>query len=836
MAMRIECHAAVNLAAQAAGLKPRTAAQIDAIDARLRSTMRSLARTDPEWQAKTPDERLQAAAAQSMGDIQSEAARKVDNAHLQIVKTAATERRIQDGLDRGQSRSHALVGDLEQSDLYIKGIRNEAMGQMVAVIDAVKSDEGASFGRKIAQFLFDADNPMMRRDLAAEIFRNADGSTGNKMAHEGARAYLKVAEDLRTRFNAAGGDIGKLDYGYLVQLWDMVKVNKTTPEAFAEAVMPHVDRSGMLNEDGSAMTDPQVREFLKAAHETLSTDGLNKTEPGTFKSSGARANRGGDARQIHFKDGDSYLTVMAEFGRGSMYEAISGHVSGMARDIGLVERYGPDPNAQFKLQLDLAERADKGVQRSFLQRPETYWDVMTGVTATPQSARIAQVGMGLRSIQTAGKLGGAVISSITDVGTYFVTTGYNRLSYWDSIANIGKVAASKDTRDFLTTHGIIAETMAGDLNRWAGDNTAQNWAGRLANSTLKLSLLNAWTDTLRRGFQMTMMQGLARMSRTEWGKLSEWDRALMERRGLTADDWAVMQRAKPTEFSGSEHLTPEAIHATGDPRANEVVAKVLGLIQDEGEVAVINPDLATRAATTLGGTQSGTIRGELARSVMQFKAFPLAMVSRHWRRVLDAPQVGDGSAPMLGNRVAYTGALLVSTTALGAIALQAKQVIQGKDPIDMTGEHATKFWLKALAQGGGLSIVGDTLLNDPGGSPGGMAGGAVKTALGPVIGNWADAVLKLGAENVWQAAAGKPTHAGAETLTWAKSNLPLINIWYAKAAIDHMGLHALQENLSPGYLSKMKQRAKKEFGQDFWWSPGTGAPKRAPDVPKAVGK
>jgi hypothetical protein len=568
--------------------------------------------------------------------------------------------------------------------------------------------------------------------------------------------------------------------------------------------------------------------------------------------------------------------------------------------------------------------------------------------------------------------------------------------------------------------------------------------------------MNAWTDTLRRAFSLTMMQGLAKLSKTEWGKLSEWDRTHMERKGITEADWEVITRAELTDFQGMEHLTPEAIraadietarpadlqrirddvaaqttelsernsqdqawirgrldkfdaardalnrqvkarHATrldknaeatgsmlermslldaqrenaklqsdmeadfnrfrtqddvrsflnavedgrsadltdtqaakpavrgglesaeavgrrygeqkgrlerrmqeiqskigemdrkagretdadakaaqqkadamGDdlrefversqarqlrrqavierlqraeaPRVaaeaerikDEVVTKVLGLIQDESEYAVLNPDLATKIYAS-GGLQRGTVKGELARSVMQFKSFPIAMVSRHWRRMLDAPRVADGSAPALANRTLYMGALMVTTTALGAIALQAKQITQGKDPIDMTGPHATKFWLKAVAQGGGLSIVGDTLLNDPASSPGDVVANATKTLAGPALGTIGEATLKVGAANVWEAAKGKPTHAAAETLNLLRANTPYVGLWYAKAAVDHAGMHALQENLSPGYLSKMKARAKKDFGQDYWWQPGTGTPERAPDIGKAVG-
>jgi hypothetical protein len=348
--------------------------------------------------------------------------------------------------------------------------------------------------------------------------------------------------------------------------------------------------------------------------------------------------------------------------------------------------------------------------------------------------------------------------------------------------------------------------------------------------------MNAWTDTLRRAFSLTMMQGLARMAKTDWARLTEWDRHLLENKGITDADWQVITKAQLTSFSGKDHLTPESIHATGDARSSEIVSKVLGLIQDESEFAVMNPDLATKTLASGGALQRGTVRGELARSMMQFKSFPIAMISRHWRRMLETPTISDGSAPIMANKLVYSGAMLLTTTALGAIALQAKQMVTGKDPIDMQGDHAGKFWLKAMAQGGGLSIVGDTLLNDPGDNPGDVAANALKSVAGPAIGTVADAVLKVGAANVWKASKGGQTHALAESVNLARANLPYINLWYAKAALDHMGMHALQENLSPGYLSKMQQRARKDFGQDFWWQPGTGAPDRAPDIGKAVGQ
>lgn len=823
--MSPNCIAAVQ---QAAG-RVLTPAQIKAIDDRMVATMRRLAGKDPNWKAMPRDDRVLAAAQQAMQDIKDEAARKLANAQRQIVKTAETQNRIaQQRQAYGSNHTAALVRDMENTANYSEGVKNDYVRDLLDVIEAGKSGEGAGIGRRALMALFDADNPAMSRDLAAEIFGNAKGSTGNTVAAKAAKAWLETIEAMRTRFNAAGGNVRKLDYGYLPQPHEQAKVLAAGRDGWAQKLLPQLDRSRYLNEDGSRMSDAEVLDVLRGAWDTISSDGLNKLVPGQFSGTGARANAGSEARQIHFKDAAAYLEYMGEFGRGSMYDAMVGHIGGMARDIGLVERYGPNPEQQMRVQIDTARKADGGDKRVFGLLPESYWSVVNGSSATPQSPRIAMIGRDLRNIQTAAKLGGAVISSITDVGTFFVTTGYNRLPYWQAITNIAR-QGSKDTREFLAGHGIIADSLVSDMNRWAGDHLGHNWSGRLANSTMKLSLMNAWTDSIRNAFQMTMMGGLGRMSRTDWGKLSEFDRVRMERHGITPADWKVMQAAQLTPHKGQEFLTPEAIYATGDPRAQEVAAKVLGLVKDEGEMAVLNPDLATRAIATWGGNQAGTVQGELSRSVMQFKSFPIAMISRHWRRMMDMPNV-EG-APF--NRLAYGAAMAVSLTVLGGVAFQVKQLLQGKDPVDMT---SGKFWMRAGLQGGAMGILGDLLLSDPSESPGDAAANAVKNIAGPAPGAAFELLFKLGAENVHEVAKGKDSHAAAESLRFLKANTPLVNLWYTRAAIDHAFLQQLQENVSPGYLARMRDRARKDFGSDYWWTPGEAAPERAPDFGAAVGQ
>jgi hypothetical protein len=822
--MKPNCITAVTKAAGRA----LTSAEIKGIDDRMNETMRRLARSDPHWQSYPPDARVQIAAQQAMADMKAQSARKVENAQRQVLKTLETQQRITDlRQNMGVGQSRALVEDLNNTHLYTDGIKKQYSSGLMDLVEAAGSGQGAGVGRKMLQFLFDAKNPGMTKDLAAEIFSNGGGKSGNKVAQAGAKAWLQTIESMRQRFNAAGGDVGKLDYGYLPQPHDSARIRAAGAESWAQKTMGLLDRKQYLHTDGKVMNDVEVLDLLRGAWDTLSTDGLNKTEPGQFKGTGAKANRGSESRVLHFKDGDSYLQYNAAYGMSSMYDAMIGHIGGMSRNIGLVERMGPNPNNQFRLQLDLAERTDGKVMRSFGNKPQAYWDIINGTSGTPESARLASIGQHIRNVQTFGKLAGAVISSITDMGTMMVTTGYNKLSYWDLLTNT-MTAGGKDAKEFANMHGMIAESMITDLNRWQGENIANNWSGRLANSTMKLSLMNAWTDTMRRGFSMTMMAGLGKLSKTDWGKLSEWDRSHLARKGITEADWQVVNAAHLTDYRGQGMLTPEAIASSGHPEAAQVTAKVLGFITDESEYAVINPDLATRAIQTGGGQQAGTGTGELARLVMQFKSFPIAMISRHWRRMLEGGASMDG-APALANKAAYTTALLLTTTALGAVAFQTKQMIQGKDPVDMT---TPKFWTRAIAQGGGAGFLGDMILGDTTQDRSTMDTMG-RMLMGPSFGSLAD-FYELTKGNIDEAIAGKDTHAGAEALRLARSHTPYVNLWYAKAASDHMLLHALQENLSPGYLDRQTTKAYKDWQQEFWWQPGQAAPDRAPKL-SAIG-
>lgn len=811
--------------------------EADGIEAAIVTQLRNLARAKPQEYAAMPHaERLQAAAQMAEQQMLHEAALAQQRAAQSVLIHARLNSQVKAGIASGNSGARSVAAVLDQTDAYVKGTQREYFSRL---IDTIQSVEARFFG-----LMEDAASVRL---FVREVLDGASGVSGDAGMQKAARAWLDTIESMRQRFNRGGGDIGKLDYGYLPQPHDASRVAAAPKDGWVQSVLPLLDRSKYVDINGKRLDDAQMTTLLRGVYETITTGGTNTMTPGQFKGPGARANRGSDHRALHFKDADSYLAYMGEFGKGSVFSAMQGHVGALARDIALVEQWGPNPEHMFRAVNDTAIKADRGQKKfgQLLVTNDQLWSVLSGKSGRVEHQTLADVAQAARNIEVFGKLQAALLSSISDLPTFFITTGFNRLPKVEAFGNFLR-SFGAEQKDFANRAGLISETLIGDMNRWAESNLRDGWTGRLANATMRVSFLSAWTDAIRRAFSVTMMGGLGKLSRTDWGALDAPDRTRLEAKGVTETDWKVWQLATPEKWRSSDMLTPEAVRAVSDDalrRAHLIaqvgdaetamrlrdsaVSRLLGTIVDESEFAAVAPDLHARTIITWGGQERGTIGGELGRSIMLFKGFPIAMMTRHWGRMLEQEGV---------SRLQYAAALIAGLTLFGGLSMQAKDISNGKDPRDMTNP---KFWAAAALQGGGMGVAGDIIYQATGGmrSQTGLSTAAqtASALAGPVIGSGVE-FLDLTLGNLGQALQGKETHTGAEALRFARSHSPFVNLWYARAALDHAVLHDLQELLSPGYLSRMRERAHRDWGQDFWWRPGETLPGRAPDLEAIGGK
>ncbi|MFX2630609.1 hypothetical protein V6177_22815 [Enterobacter chengduensis] len=818
--MRQECINAV----QQAAARRLTQQEIQNIEDRIYRNMRQLARNDPaSWRVLTDAERLRRAAQLAADELKNEAALKKRRVALTIAARQRLDTFInnyqgRDGKLEALNRTIAFHADGKSNFLSVesrgKATRDYALSQIQEAFEAVDP-----------RFFHLFEDESSVRDLVYEM-RGQD--TGNVRAKKGAKAWADVTELLRRRFNDAGGDIGYLENWGVPQHHSMEKVGRVSRDKWVSDVIGKLDRKYYIREDGQLMSDTELTTFLGEAYNTIATGGLNKLSDSGMRLSGSRANRGNASRQIHFKDADSYMEYQREYGDRSLWEVMVGHLEGISKDIALVETYGPNPDHVFRSILDevtakeaTANPQNTGRIKRISNSTENLYNFISGKTQPIANPHIARWSDNIRNWMVASRLGSALLASFSDLGTMYLSAKVVNLPMNKLFMNQIEAMNPANRTELARARraGLAMESLLGSVNRWAMDNMGPSISRWAATAVMRASGLTAWTDAHKRAYGVTMMGSLGEVvSRTpDLRSLDNNDFRILKSKGVTEQDFSVWKLAQQEDWGNGNTtmLTPESVMRIPDSALQhigppervrfEAMRRLLGAVSEEVDMAVITPG-AREQVLTGGGLQRGTWKGELTRSVFLFKSFPISVVMRHWTRAMGMPSAGG--------RAAYIGTFIASTTILGALSQQLNDMASGRNPREMTGEEAPKFWLGALLKGGGLGLYGDFLLSDHTR----YGGGALASMLGPVAG-LVDDVVKLGQGIPLNAVEGKPEQTGGDLVKLGKGLIPGANLWYAKAALDHMIFNQMQEYFSPGYLRKVEQRSKKQFNQTYWWRP-----------------
>ncbi|RIK92869.1 MAG: hypothetical protein DCC73_11365 [Proteobacteria bacterium] len=671
------------------------------------------------------------------------------------------------------------------------------------------------------------------RELKGEV-------SGDASAKELAHAFSATAEWLRTRYNAAGGRLAKLKNWGLPHNHDTLAVRKAGFEVWRAEILPRLDVASMIDETTGAPFSPQSLELaLRAVYETIVTDGFVKLRPGQ---AGGRklANRRLDHRFLIFKSADDWLAYHNEFGAGTPFDVMMGHIHGMARDIAALEILGPNPTATLRWLNDTVARqaaledAAGGVTsamdeaRKSARAVNNMWAVYSGSATVPVDARLARAGAATRAFLVADQLGSAALSAISDLGFQAVTAKFNGLPVAKTLGGYLKLFRPWVTADqkLAVRAGAGAEVWAkvgGAQQRFVGEVNVPEIAARLSDGVLRASGLSLLTETGRQNFALELSGHLGDMAGKKFAELPPPTQRMLARYRLDGDVWDIIRSTPLHDPDGVAILQAADIAARGDlpgGLAEELATRMLEMVHTETKFTVPSTTLAAR--TALGGAlPRGTFWGEVAQSVAMYKSFGLTLMYTHVARALEQKT--------MAGKASYAANLMIATTVMGAVAMQLKQIAAGKDPRPMDSDE---FWAAAMLQGGGIGIFGDFLFSDVNRFGGSLA----QTLAGPVVA-LGDDIRKLMLGNVMQLPGDDPTNFGRELANFLRRYTPGSSIWYARLAFNRILFDQLQQEIDPGHrdaFRRMEQRARREFEQDYWWRPGEIAPDRAPDLGNAV--
>ncbi len=224
--------------------------------------------------------------------------------------------------------------------------------------------------------------------------------------------------------------------------------------------------------------------------------------------------------------------------------------------------------------------------------------------------------------------------------------------------------------------------------------------------------------------------------------------------------------------------------------------RYFAFVADEIDTSIIASDDRTRAAL-LQGTKPGTVKGEMLRSMAQFKAFPWTfqqrfLKSQRWNNKGVNQSDKAGAAFLVANSLVF-----------GYAAMTLKDIAKGNTPRDPSKKET---WLKAALQGGGAGIYGDLIFS----KHNRFGGGLVDTLAGPAVGTAANVV------NLFQDLYRGDAKA-ADAVYLGLNNTPFVNMWYSRAALDYTIMNHVRDAVSPGARKRQEKRYNKEFGGRRWF-------------------
>jgi hypothetical protein len=274
----------------------------------------------------------------------------------------------------------------------------------------------------------------------------------------------------------------------------------------------------------------------------------------------------------------------------------------------------------------------------------------------------------------------------------------------------------------------------------------------------------------------------------------------------------IWERAERLE--AMERAVPEQIAKMRQKTRWQLADNYSAFVTHAGREATVAAGAREKAwAAPITGT------GALGHMMMQFKAWPLAVMNQVWGREWYANQTRGG-------RALNIFALLGLSMAGGMFRMMIRDATNGvpiRDPRDPATMAA------ALTQGGGVGLLGDFLF----GETNRMGGGLLDTLAGPVIGDAAHLfkIFTRFRDDTYKI--GEDTHHGRgayadvwpDLIHFTKGHIPFANMIGLKGATDYLLWHHLYEAVSPGYWERMNQRMLKERGRQMaYYKMGAGVP------------
>lgn len=695
----------------------------------------------------------------------------------------------------------------------------------------------------LVELFADANEDIDRR-LSKTIWELGDGkqiTETNKNIIKLANVMSDYSESVRLRLNNLGANIGKLP-GWIVrqthdpfQIRNAAKVLKELSGKQADDLDGDIDRNlkawkdyvtpKLKDETFSGFDDKD--DFLNRVYNSLSRNEHIVTDGSTSSYGSRDITKNMNAKRVLlFKTSDDWFDYNKKFGFGNLRESFFFGLQRSANNIGLMNVLGTKPEENFNIIKGLVAKnllKEGKITEKISDNNRVFQyqlDEITGRVNMISHFSGARWSAITRSITNMSKLGGAVISSFTDIHNYSRELKWQGKTYLsgvqESMSALSKIKSSERRIAIAQQLGFMQDNITHDLaGRYSTGDILNKGFTKLQRTFFKFNLLRWWTDSLKEGSVLGLGNYVAEQRNIAFVNLDNKFKRLITHFGVDEKIWNTIRKmAVETAEDGTEffsvrnidNLTTKEILPLIDiqnPSERQIdlfkdnlKTKITGIFVDRSSFAVIEPDARVRAFMKQG-LLAGTPMGEAIRFIGQLKGFAISFTQKSIGRELAAIKAGRTAEGIFGIANLFIGA-----TIAGYISNSVLDILKGKTPKDPSD---FKTWLASAARGGGLGIYGDFLFQESKTNAGILA-----TLAGPVISEAAKAFKILD-----YIKDGNIDAAQRQAYKSVIGNVPFLNLFYLKTAFDYAIGYQMMETLSPGYLRRMERQMQKDGSQEF---------------------
>lgn len=580
-----------------------------------------------------------------------------------------------------------------------------------------------------------------------------------------------------------------------------------------------------------------------------------------FFKAGSLAKKASQPRLFHFKDGDSAFAAHKMFSDEPLSKGFIIELEHAASNVGLMQQLGPSPKETLTQNIDakIHEYSRSGQEENMRDLQEGRHKIMSALSYidrsinVPENPTMQTATASIISLLSQAKLGKLFFFALPDKALIQSTLTRNGMTGMDALATAltMKKPSNPDERLRLMMMGGELKSFISSVNTRFSTGSESGVPSAILKSQknfFNLTGINWIDDVGTDAIVGALSRHLGAMADRPFDKLIPEMQRMFNMYDIKPNEWEAMRK---TVYSIDGNGNPkDGMHGTDmwvtpDRFKDIPPSDIVGLLGDndlkdtpqnrarmydqlqnkvqtwltaQRDEGVLMPGSREHRLATFG-TQSGTAIGSMARIIMMFKTFPITV----YTKIMEREMFGNGQRTFMDwikNEAStnfHTTQLIALSTIAGYLSLQADELLQGKNPrrfTDSQGDMDTAATLKVLRdsflRGNAASLLGDLMLRE--------YDTGYNNILSQLGGPAVNEAIRTSAL-ISQTAHGDIANRGKDSVEWLHRNLPWVNLFYAKPALDHLIWFNIQEMLNPGSLRQAERNHNKNYNQDYWLPP-----------------